>query len=252
MMRKGLAWRVLRWLDTWAINRADMVVTISHDMAKAIRARGARPRDLRVIRLFSPTARLRPPQKTGHEAPFRALFAGNIGRFQNLPKLLEVLAAAPAGLIEIHFLGEGRVKSALQETVRERGLPNVYFHGMLPSEEAFDFAADFDIGIISLAPEIYKYAFPSKTYYYLAAGLPILAFLEGDSELSALVAGRRIGVAIDPEGPVGEAHAAIARICENFEEFRANVYDATDDLYLHDRAKAEWLDAFAALAARDK
>ena len=247
MMRRGLTWRILRWLDIWVINRADMVVTISEDMAQTIRARGARPRELRVIRLFSPTDRPRPAPRAGRTPPFRAVFAGNIGRFQNLPRLVETLATAPQGLLEIHFLGAGRMKPALEEMVRERGYENVHFHPLLGTEEAFDFVSDFDIGIISLAPEIHRYAFPSKTHFYLAAGLPILAFLERDSELSRLLTERGIGIAVDPEEPSEVAHAAIGRLCEDYDSYQTRVYEGTDDLYLQDRARAEWLAAIGAL-----
>ena len=50
-----------------------------------------------------------------------------------------------------------------------------------------------DLAIISLASGVYHVAYPSKSMMYLAAGCPILAIVESDSELAQTVVQRQWG-----------------------------------------------------------
>ena len=72
-------------------------------------------------------------------------------------------------------------------------------------------AAQGDLGVVSLAPGVIRAAYPSKTLSYLRQGTPILALVEGDSELAATVREERIGVQVEP-GDVDGLVAAIRKI----------------------------------------
>lgn len=55
-----------------------------------------------------------------------------------------------------------------------------------------------DLGLVSLAPKIVRYAYPSKTMTYLSEGLPLLILAETDSELSRSIEAEQIGFAVEP------------------------------------------------------
>lgn len=248
MMKPGRLQKVLARVDTWTLDRADAVVTLSDDMAAVIRVRGANPPLMKVIRSFSPDEAERPPARPPAAGPKRFVFAGNLGRFQNLDALVEAFLAVDPQVAVLDFLGDGREKANLVAMVEKSGARHIRFHDYLPSRDAFDFVAGCDVGVISLSPEIYKYAFPAKTYTYLGAGLPVLALVERESELAALVEKRGIGLAVAFEEGAGAISEAIERLCAGHAGFRDRVYRDTDDLYRPERARREWLELFRSLA----
>ena len=131
------------------------------------------------------------------EADLRVVFAGNLGRFQGLELMLQAFMDVAQNIkvqMELHFIGEGTAEDLLKTTAQ--GSPNVFFHGHYPFEEACRLMATFDAGIVSIQPDIYRYAYPSKTLTYLGLGLPLLALVEPESALAVSIAKDRLGVAV--------------------------------------------------------
>ena len=60
---------------------------------------------------------------------------------------------------------------------------NVKFLGYKSYDLAKDLISNSDLGLVSLIPNMYKFAYPSKTMSYLEQGIPILATLEKESDL---------------------------------------------------------------------
>ena len=55
-----------------------------------------------------------------------------------------------------------------------------------------------DLGVVSLAPDVVRYAFPSKTQTYLAESLPLLVLCELDSELAEVTQSAGLGAVVAP------------------------------------------------------
>lgn len=191
--RIGRGWpaKVLRWLDNQTLRRADMVVTLSTDMARTLQER--RVGQLAIHILNNPPldpiaadggevavpAQLRKP-----EGRRRVIFAGNLGRFQNLPLLAEGVATCferhPD--LELMFLGDGTARAALEQ--KWGGHSQVRFAPFLPYPQARGLIAEADIGLVSLSADIYRVAYPSKIATYQALGLKILALVEPESQMA--------------------------------------------------------------------
>lgn len=125
-------------------------------------------------------------QRSGE--PLRAVFAGNIGRFQGLEQLVVAASIVSRELpLELTFMGAGSEVSKLQHLVRDAGLTNVKFVPYQASEVAARAIAEADLGIISLAAGVCQVGYPSKTMAYVTAGCPVLAIVETDSQLSKVV-----------------------------------------------------------------
>lgn len=248
LMREGWFSRLLMRVDTHILDKADAVITISSDMVDHIRGvRGANPSHLEVIRSFSPVDQPRPERKSRPSTPLRFVFAGNIGRFQNLRALVDAFGRLDPALAQLELLGDGREKHRLQKLVTDRSITNVHFHNSVSAEEAFTFVSQCDIGVVSLAPDIYRYAFPAKTYTYIGAGLPLLAMIEHESELAALVRERQMGEVVSWADDHRELVHAIERLVENYPKLQDNVYSKADDLHLPDNARQKWLGLFRQL-----
>jgi colanic acid biosynthesis glycosyl transferase WcaI len=243
MLKEGALSRLLRSIDTWTLNRSDVVVTLSEDMAAVVRARGATPKQLVLINNFAAVTS-EPAGSRTRSGPVRFVFAGNIGRFQHLEELVEAFASIDPAVAVLELLGEGRAKAGLQKIVEERAIGTVRFHKALPVADAFDFMRACDIGVVSLTPGLFRYAYPSKTFTYLAAGLPLLALVEEDSELARETRARDIGLAVDWGAPAHKLTKAIYELVSWPAEKRDAVRDRSRELFDPRVARAKWLELF--------
>lgn len=146
------------------------------------------------------------PPHTPHAAPFRFLFAGNIGEAQSVETLLD--AARRLTDVPVHFdlVGDG---SDLQHcrTLAE-GLSNVTFHGRRPVGEMPRFYADADAMLVTLKADPQLSAtLPGKVQSYMAAGRAIVGAIGG--ETARVVAAAECGRIVPPED--GEALAEAIR-----------------------------------------
>ena len=138
------------------------------------------------------------------------------------------LVEAQRSDIELVFMGEGKALAGLK--AQSAGLASVAFEPHRPFEAAQAEIAAADVGIVSLEPEIYRLAFPSKTLTYLGLGLPLLCVVEPESQLARMVADNGLGW-VAQRDPAAIA-AAICRIA-----------DARGDLPAMRGRAADWFNA---------
>lgn len=202
----GLVGRGLRRVDTRTDLAASRVIVLSRDMAKTLGARGVDGRQVRVINNFDPwpvelTQQTRGVRDAGSD--LEVAFAGNLGRFQGLETMFDAVELLRDEPIRFHFFGEGPLVADLHSRIRSASLTNVEVHGYRPPAEVANFLAErADLGVVSLTPGVIRAAYPSKTLSYLRQGTPILALVEGSSELSDMVVSRHLGLQVEP-GDVG-------------------------------------------------
>lgn len=84
--------------------------------------------------------------------------------------------------IELVIMGEGTAKKELINLV-EKTKTNVIFFDYQPIEIMKQAIINADIGLVTLRPNIYKYAYPGKLMSYLEQGRPIISIVETESEL---------------------------------------------------------------------
>lgn len=215
--RGGPFYRLMAHIERRTRARADLLVTLSEDMAATVCGL-AEPRNLAVINNFpledfaaprSDTAPLNAAPSPRGDGKTRLIFAGNLGIFQGLEAVVDAmrLVEADCPALELVLVGEGKALPGLKR--RAAGLTNVHFEPHRPYAEAQAAIAAADVGLVSLEPDIYRYAFPSKTLTYLALGLPILAIVEADSELAAMITRHRLGWV--SEGRTAAAIAAMLK-----------------------------------------
>lgn len=188
LLGRRLPTRILTALDNQTLRRADTIVTLSEDMAETLRARMVGPLPITVINnpaiKTDSEAIAPPPELVKPGGKIRVIFAGNLGRYQNLSLMAEGIAqcfdAHPE--LELLFLGDG---VALEE-LKRRWLdhPQVRFAPFLPFAEAKEVIAGADIGLVSLNRNMYRVAYPSKISTYLDLGLRILALVEPESQMA--------------------------------------------------------------------
>jgi glycosyltransferase involved in cell wall biosynthesis len=203
MMPWNAVTRLLQKLDQWVCRRADRVQVLSRDMAAAYRDRRPNGESVPLVIIpnfgieeFKNQSRTATERKgTGEsESLFQILFAGNLGRFQALHEVIEAMTLLRnEPHLRLTLVGSGVLETRLKQMVRDRGLSNVEFQAYQAIDVARRMIRESDLCLVSLAPEVFRYAFPSKTTTIMAEGTPILAVVEQESELASMVAEKDLG-----------------------------------------------------------
>lgn len=241
--------RILRAADARTDRRSTAVVVLSEDMALTIEARGVSAGRIKVLNNFDPWAIPRAAGASISEsAPLRVVYAGNLGRFQNFETIFQSLRRfGNDPRFRFNFVGEGPLKEPLQELVAREGLSNVAVDAFMPPELlAKRLQNEFDLGLVSLYPGVIRAAFPSKVMSYLRNGLPVLALVEGDSELSTVLQRYGAGWAADPAigGALDQVLEQLAEMPEDVRSARGAAHRMYEAEFSMARVLQRWVDLF--------
>ena len=157
-----------------------------------------------------------PPEQDGEAGRgmpggFRVMFAGNIGAAQDFDTILAA-AALLAEHRDIHWviIGDGRMRSRVEEIIRERGLGGtVHLLGRHPVESMPRFFSLAHVMLATLRKEpIFALTVPGKIQSYMACGRPVIAALDGEG--ARIVRESGAGVAVPAESPAALAAAVLS------------------------------------------
>lgn len=219
-LKKGFLYKLLKKIDKDNCNQAIKVVTLSNDMKKTLIERGVNADKIIVINNFILPYKTNNQIKVPSEIEtlknkFTVLFAGNIGSFQGLENIVEAAKIlSEYESVKIVFMGEGSAKKEIVESSSK--LNNVVFLSHQSIDVAVEVMKQSDLGIVSLKPNIYKVAYPSKTMMYAAAGCPILAIVEKESFLSKELVNNGIAYSCWPNSPQNIAEMIIRAYKDRF------------------------------------
>jgi glycosyltransferase involved in cell wall biosynthesis len=259
MTKQGWLSQRLRSIDRKNCRLASRVVVLSSDMQQTLAARGLETHNIRVLNNFSlesfagqgaiPAGMEKP------EGSFRVLFAGNLGRFQGLETVIEAVGLLDdLGDLRFEFMGSGVGKQGLQDQAGPYLNRRIFFHEYQPIEIAVAVIATADLSIISLNPDIYRAAYPSKTMTCLSAGSPLLAIIEAQSELAQLIEREAIGFHAPQNDPAALADAIrlAYRQRNQLEPMRQRAFALAEREFSSASALARWASLFAQLQAERK
>ena len=113
---------------------------------------------------------------------FTFTFAGNIGKMQNLDRLILAFQSWSKNDSKIQFdiYGNGSEFENLTAIVKENDIRNVKLHGRIPQAEIPALYSQSDVLVISLkSDEVFDLYIPAKFSTYLTARKPIFAVMSG-------------------------------------------------------------------------
>lgn len=204
--------RLLKWLNGLLYQSVDRIIVLGRDMKRLVeeRVRDGGQR-IQIITNWADTEEIRPTPKEenellrrlGLEKKFVVQYAGNMGRTHGLETILQaaqLLKKEP----DVHFLflGSGAKKKWLEAELDRQGLDNITVLPPLPRSQQQMFLNACDIAIISFIPGMAGISVPSRMYNIMAAGKPIIAVADKDSELSMAVREANIGWVVEPHNPI--------------------------------------------------
>jgi colanic acid biosynthesis glycosyl transferase WcaI len=117
------------------------------------------------------------------EGVFSIMFAGNIGDAQDFPAILDAAEQLKDDKgVRWLIVGDGRASEWVRSEVVRRGLEHCFLLlGRYPVERMPSFFKHADALLVSLKDEpIFAMTIPGKLQSYLAAGIPVLAMLNGE------------------------------------------------------------------------
>jgi glycosyltransferase involved in cell wall biosynthesis len=147
------------------------------------------------------------------------------------------------------FIGSGAKRSWLEQTVRKNNLANVTILPNRPRSDQPNFLNACDIAVVSLVPGMTGVSVPSRMYNIMAAGKPIIAVTDDDSELALVVQEEHIGWVAPPGQPDRIVGAIVeARACpQRLTEMGARARLAVETRYSPEKA----IKAYQALVGLD-
>lgn len=179
----GLALRELAaWCERVVWRAADVVLPVTHVLAKDVIRAGADPRRIEVLpngidlRRFAPaTSGARVRAAYGLDGKVVIGFTGFLREWHGLPAIVEVVKDLKAQGYALHFLvvGDGPGRPALEEAAKGAGIKDcITITGVVDRDDVPAHVAAFDIAV---QPKATEYASPLKLFEYMALGRATLA-----------------------------------------------------------------------------
>ena len=185
-------------IDKYTCTQASPIIVHSKSMARTLQKRFKKKKlDIKIINSLSVPSKINREIKESKyqkkNKGLKIIYAGNIGRFQDLENIILTFKYLKQHKdIELTFLGDGVEKYRLEKLSKELKA-NIKFKDYVSYEVSKKIIKEADLGLVSLMPNMYKYAYPSKTMVYLEQGIPILALVEKKSDLAKKITQKSIG-----------------------------------------------------------
>lgn len=230
MTKKGsIIWKIGRKIEDYTYRSADKIIVISESFKKNIMKKGVPEEKIVVIPNWVDTDVVYPVDRKDNilfdrynldRDKFYICYSGNLGHSQNLKLLLETAKQLKSELTDVCFVlvGEGAAKEELIKKVAEEQLENIIILPFQPYEDIAHVFSLGDVGLIISKPEIGGSSVPSKTWSIMAAGRPVLASFDEDSELFRLIEGVGCGVCVQADDDTESFKKAIYELYENKEK----------------------------------
>jgi colanic acid biosynthesis glycosyl transferase WcaI len=195
---------IAEWLERMTYRRAAAISVLSDDLRANVVAKlqPEHRKRVHVISNFADTDVIRPADRmTEYRSELGigdqpvVMFAGNIGFSQSVGLMIDAAVECPDVAFVIN--GDGAARAELE--VRARGFDNVHFVDYQPAERLAEVLASADIHVVLLRAGLGDVSVPSKTYSSLAAGRPVVAAIDADTEIPRLLELSGAGVSVPPD-----------------------------------------------------
>ena len=192
------------WLERVSYQRSDSVVLLSDDLANNVQSKLDQKfhKRIKVIPNFVDTEAIVPMSRLtnyrrelGIDDALVVMYAGNVGFSQALELMLEAARALPEVVFVIN--GEGAARKSLEAKASD--LNNVKFGDYQDVSRLSEVLATGDLHVVPLRRGLGSVSVPSKTYSILAAGRPIFAAIDLDTEVPRILAAANAGVCVEPD-----------------------------------------------------
>ena len=254
MIRNPILIRILKTIERIGYTQASGLAVICDSFKEHCADRGAKQEDIEVIPNWIDLDEIKPRDKNNafrrslglNDDHFVVLYAGTVGWISGAGIMIDVAhRLRDSENIRVVFVGEGPLVPELKKRTEELALENVIFSPFQSREVLDQVQAMSDVSIVSLTGGKGRASVPSKVLGYMAAGRPVLASVDPDSETARIIMRADCGWVVEPDNSdkLAELISSIQgdtelelrqRLGENGREFLEKYYarDAVTNKYI--------------------
>lgn len=206
---------LLQRIEAGALNRSDVVVALSPQMAKVLRSMGVTT-PIEIVPLW-----IRQPVLDGPlplpQGPPRVLYSGSLARKHGLHRLVSLAQRLEQSMPEarLRIQGEGPLLQELERLVVSRGVGTVEFRALTPEGELRQSLAAGRVHVVPQEPGSADFAVPSKVLTSLACGRPVVTTARPGSPLHDLSIRCSAVTCVDPEDSDALHRAVLDRLIDD-------------------------------------
>jgi colanic acid biosynthesis glycosyl transferase WcaI len=192
----GAMLRLMRFVERIGFGFADHVVVLTEGMKEELEGIGCR-KPVTVLSIWANAGEFVPLDESTRPT---LMYSGNFGRKQNLDQLLPLFERLSREGIAADVLmrGGGSERQRIEDEITARGIRNVSFLPIVPSEQFMKAMQAVNIHLVPQALNVANYALPSKLFSIMSAGRPFVCVAEKDSPLDRLARRSGAGFCVQP------------------------------------------------------
>ncbi len=199
MTTKGsIFWNIGRKIENFTYKHAKKIIVISEDFKRNIIAKGVPEKKIVVVPNWADVSGVYPVRRKDNvlidrygldPEKFYITYCGNIGFTQNMDLLLDVALVLKKDLPNLCFviIGDGADKERIKKIIKDEKINNVVLLPFQPYEDIAHVFSLGDVGLIISKSGVGNNSVPSKTWSIMAAGKPVLASFDSQSDLCKLI-----------------------------------------------------------------
>lgn len=209
-----------RKMERFAYRNADVIITITEDMAENIRSKTEDKKKVHVVQNWIDTEETVPIERENNTLfdefglsrdKFTVVYAGNIGMVQSVETIVEAAEILQNDEnIQFIIFGNGSEEKNIKKMVADKKLRNVQIFPLQPLERVSEVYSVGDVSIISCKKGTGGSGMPSKTWTIMATGTAILASFDLGCEMEKTLKEADCGYCVQ----AGDAQALVEKIME--------------------------------------
>lgn len=216
-MSRNTLIKLFERVERFLYRNADHVVVVTNAFATHVIANGAKPESVTVLMNGADLERAEEPlddtvlgqirDEHGFDGKFVAAYAGTIGMAHRADVVLEAAQRCPDPDILWTVIGTGAERADLEDRAAVLGLDNFRLIDKQTKDRIRYFHECTDVAIVHLRDTpLFRTVIPSKLFEAMAAGIPIVHGVRGES--AGIVEASGAGLVIEPE----DADALVAAV----------------------------------------
>ena len=202
------------YFEKLCYNKADLIVTCSKGMTDSIQSRFPSTNlltipnacDYNFFQIVDPQFNL--PAWAINKKIF--IYTGSLGLMDDCMQIIKGIELIKSDDIVFVFIGEGKERFILEEYVKNQGIKNTYFLGLIPKTAVRSWLQNTCAAFVTFKNiPVLQTSSPNKMFDAFAAGVPIIQSTQG--WIKVLVQNENCGLSVDPQQPA-EMHDAIMKM----------------------------------------
>lgn len=201
--------KFLKAVFTRVYRKIDEIVTIGCDVKERISWMTHKTDNISIIQNWADEDNIKPINKKALkiieqldlQENILFSFVGNLSVERNIETILEVADRIQNPKIKILFIGKGLLYPLLDRHIKNSKKDNVKYAGSFSIQEQAIFLNACDVSFVTMGSKMFGIGVPSKTYYNMACGKPLLVSGLDGTEIVEMTKRYGLGEVVPPNDP---------------------------------------------------